>query len=141
MEDKSKNVDEKEMTSSKAYAGQPCPICLENLAVGSQGENLGLRCSNQHSICLECGRKMAFMSDASPTKMKYDCPICRIGCVLGPNHAMALIKGTYQWYQNPHAYPTGRELGANPNPGIGANLNPGTTPPAPPPQPPPQNQG
>lgn len=29
------------VTSTKAYAGQPCPICLVNLAVGNQGENLG----------------------------------------------------------------------------------------------------
>ena len=52
-----------------------CPVCYEDFPAG-------LSCSNGHRICLPCGRLLAFESILSPTRMKYDCPLCRTGCVI-----------------------------------------------------------
>jgi hypothetical protein len=70
-----------------------------------------LKCINGHAICLDCGRKLAFLSDASPTKMKYDCPApqCQTGCVLNVNSALMLIKGRSDW-ELPHGEGTRTDL-------------------------------
>ena len=52
-----------------------CPVCYDDFPAG-------LSCSNGHRICLPCGRLLVFESILSPTRMKYDCPLCRTGCVI-----------------------------------------------------------
>lgn len=92
-------------------AADCCVVCLVNRVrepwkverpdippeVLARGRALGLTCSNGHDICLPCARRLVWESKLSPTLMKYDCPMCRTGCVIGVQHALALIKGTWDW--------------------------------------------
>ena len=86
-----------------------CPVCLTNQVLVNKTINGTERlepyeactCANGHSICLTCCSSIVFESTLSPTKMKYDCPICRTGCVINVPHALALMKKTYLWRIDP----------------------------------------
>jgi hypothetical protein len=70
----------------------PCAFCEHETRVEY------LCCSSQHKICLTRGRLLVADSTVSPSGLKYDCPSCKIGCVIDLHQqAMALIKDTWDW--------------------------------------------
>ena len=68
-------------------------VRLWSVARTADGDLMGLSCSNEHAICLTCARRLVFESQLSPTRIKYDCPVCRAGCVVDTGHINAMFKG------------------------------------------------
>ena len=91
-------VDRRMKEAAKTPEGRLCPVCLNEDALDSEGNLLGICCENGHGICVPCAKTLVALCPCRKPAcgFRYTCPVgCGSTPKLGDEHLLVLIKGKW----------------------------------------------